>query len=95
MHSEVGHSSLPSSTQEHGGQQGHSAGTATLEVVMMKHLKLKKVAYVVAIRPLGGGNKWTFLDSGAFTEKPELLYLFLPKLERGVVPPPNRIQRAG
>lgn len=67
----------------------------TTTVVMMKGMKLKKTAYLVAIRPVGGGDKWTYLDSGAFTDKPEVLYLFLPQLERGVVPPPSRIQRAG
>lgn len=49
--------------------------------------RVKTTTFMVAIRPVGGGE-WTYLDGSGMRQDPDLLYTLLPALSRDVPLPP-------
>lgn len=62
-----------------------------VSVMEIQGKKARSTTFMIAIRPIGG-KEWKFLDGAGLRKHPDLLYKLLPKLERGIVLPPNNLE---
>lgn len=53
--------------------------------------RIRSTTFMIAIRPVGGGE-WRYLDGSGLRRSPELLYRFFPGLQPDVRLPPNAIE---
>lgn len=59
-----------------------------ISIMEMRGKKSKSTTFMVAIRRVGA-REWLYLDGAGLRNNPDVLYRFLPKLERGILFPLN------
>jgi hypothetical protein len=51
---------------------------------------VQSATFMIAVRQLG--KEWKYLDGAGLRKHPDHLYRLLPKLERGIELPPNKVE---
>jgi hypothetical protein len=62
-----------------------------VSVMEIQGKRVTSIGFMIAIRKQGESS-WKYLDGSGLRKAPEHLYILLPKLERGIELPPNRIE---
>lgn len=63
-----------------------------VSVMEVQGKKVKSTTFMVAVR-YSATRDWKYLDGANLRQQPDLLYLLLPELERGIALPPNTVER--
>jgi hypothetical protein len=62
-----------------------------VSIIESRGQRIRSTTFMIAIRPVGGGE-WRYLDGSGLRRSPELLYRFFPALQRDLRLPPNAIE---
>ena len=62
-----------------------------VSVMEIQGRSARSTTFMIAIRRVGG-SQWKYLDGAGLRRSPDLLYQLLPKLERGIELPANKVE---
>jgi hypothetical protein len=80
-------SELGTPTQTYVADEEEVCFVPRVSVMEIQGKQAKSTGFMIAIRKLGT-DEWKYLDGAGLRKNPDLLYLLMPKLERGIELPP-------